>query len=151
MAPKAHLLSSCDLNTNLNGEHNQSISGKEILLERSSDQSLSNTLDSDNRISPLGRISFPKESISILLNALSSTIVDAASPGMVGVMLAMPIAVTYPILQFMMFLTIIIGTSPLYFILITLFKTNNKFSRPISTQQHRPSIVGSISPKVFAQ
>lgn len=88
---------------------------------------------------------------SLLLYSLSSRVTSVISPGIVF-LVATPIALRYPMIQLMMFLTILIGTSPLYFILITFTGKSTKHNNQNKTiqtnsQPHRrqPSIVGSIA------
>lgn len=90
------------------------------------------------------------EANSIISNTLSNTISNVMSPAMAAVMIATPIAVSYPLLQLALLLTFAIGTSPLYFIMITFLGKSNKSDNLTSIEMikphHRrqPSIVGSI-------
>lgn len=159
MAPKAQRLDSCDLNANIEGNHDLCKQEKENLITRKQgfeDNILSSSSSFLNGSLTNQTVS-SKLSFKIILNALSNSITNAASPAMVGMMVAMPIAVRYPILQLVMFLTIVTGTSPLYFMLITILNRTNKcnfksIAQNNTSQQHRPqpSIVGSIIPKALS-
>lgn len=86
----------------------------------------------------------------MVLNNLSNRVTSVINPAVIF-FVATPIAMTYPLLQFIMFLTILVGTSPLYFIMITFVgksdKHNNSHYIQGQNQPHRrqPSIVGSIA------
>lgn len=166
MAPKAQRLNSCDLNSNLDDNHNQCTSEKEVLLKRNQEYDggiHSSSLQSGLRASTSIQLRLSKQSITNLMSLLSDSISNAVSHAMVGAIIAMPIAVRYPLIQLIMFLTIIIGTSPLYFILITFVKNNNSNnnnnkrnnSHQIQNNQSQirpqPSIIGSISPILSAE
>lgn len=86
---------------------------------------------------------------SQLLNSLSNRVTSVISPAII-LLVATPIAIRYPLIQLIMFLTIVVGTSPLYFIMITFVGKSNKRTscyKPSQHQPHRrqPSIVGSIA------
>lgn len=92
-----------------------------------------------------------------LYNSLSSNRFTSVISPYIIFFVATPIAVHYPLIQMILLLTILIGTSPLYFVLITFIGKNNKHNNNYlatksnhhhqNPQPHRrqPSIVGSIA------
>lgn len=87
----------------------------------------------------------------MILNNLSNRVTSVIHPAVIF-FVATPIAMRYPLIQFIMFLTILVGSSPLYFIMITFVGKSNKlnnshYSKQSQNQPHRrqPSIVGSIA------
>lgn len=82
------------------------------------------------------------------LYSLSIKVTRVISPAIV-LLVATPIALQYPLIQLMMLLTILFGTSPLYFIIITFTGKSPKLDKQCETiqQPHRrqPSIVGAIA------
>lgn len=88
------------------------------------------------------------QATSLMLDALGNTLSNVMSPAMAAVMIATPIAVSYPLVQMALLFTLALGTSPLYFIMITFLgnKSDNLTTFNMIKPHHRrqPSLVGSI-------
>lgn len=112
----------------------------------------SNNLANINTQTSLSNTSLSNSSTSqMIFNILSNRVTSVIHPAVIF-FVATPIAIRYPLIQFIMFLTILVGSSPLYFMMITFVGKSNKlnssqYSKQSQNQPHRrqPSIVGSIS------
>lgn len=168
MAPKVQQVISYDLNANLDDDsnnidkdsclkkkinENSESSNKNLSLPRStSNLSLTSaqTSASCTDISIRSHQNHSHQATSIILNALTNSISNVMSPAMAAVMIATPIAVSYPLLQLLMLFTIAIGTSPLYYVMLTFLGNGDKcdsYLTPYSSStlhRRQPSIVGSI-------
>lgn len=95
----------------------------------------------------IANINNTNSSASLLLNSLSNRVSNVISPSVIF-LVATPIALRYPLIQLIMFLTILVGTSPLYFIMITFVGETNRHRtqhyKPNQPHRRQPSIVGSI-------
>lgn len=139
MTPKAQQLGNYAVLSNADSQYDQ----KKSQDHQRSPSNGSDILAQNNRNS--------NSSASLLLYSLSSRVSSVISPAIVF-LVATPIAMRYPLIQLMMFLTILIGTSPLYFIIITFTGKSTKHNNHCKAiqqqpQHHRrqPSIVGSIA------
>lgn len=137
MTPKAQQLGTYDVLTNTDSQYNQKKSQDH---QRSPSNGSEIVAHSNNKIT--------NSLASLLLCSLSSRVTSVISPGIVF-LVATPIAMRYPMIQLVMFLTILIGTSPLYFIIITFTGKGDKHNKIIQQQpqphRRQPSIVGSIA------
>jgi len=138
MTPKAQQISAYDAPVDLDSQYGKKDTSHERNPSSSSDIIVN--IDSSSR-----------SHAALILNNLSNRITSVINPAVIF-LVATPIAVSYPTLQLIMFITILIGTSPLYFIMISLIGTSSKHSvhyKSGKQQQHhhrrQPSIVGSIS------
>lgn len=118
MTPKAQQIGGYDVPENLS------------LINRKDGKTLHsrNPSTASNSSQPLTNLD---ESSSSMLYSISSRVTNAISPS-IAFLIATSIAVRYPIIHMVMFLTILIGTSPLYFIMITfLGKSNKSLGNPV--------------------
>lgn len=170
MAPKAQQVITFDLNANLGEDRHFIHADKELMKQNTeklidlsnlcskSHMSKTNISSSPSTTNESTSISSPSttattttqnQAIRIMLDALGNTISNVMSPAMAAVMIATPIAVSYPLIQLALLLTLALGTSPLYFIMIT-FLGNNKsdnlttFNMIKPHHRRQPSLVGSI-------
>lgn len=142
MTPKAQQMGAYDVPNDNNHQLNES---KGNTNHQRNPSSSSDIVANNNH-------SNTNSSTSLLLNSITNRVSSAMSPGVIF-LVATPIAMRYPLLQLIIFLTILVGTSPLYFIIITFSGKSNKHNGTNQCEQshqpqpHRrqPSIVGSIA------
>lgn len=101
-----------------------------------SDYSVCNNESAD--LNPLG-MGPGSQGTCLSFYGISNRVTSAINPSFI-LLVATPIAMQYPLIRFIIVLTLLIGTSPLYFIMITFTSKNSKFStnyRIQSSQCHR--------------
>lgn len=144
MTPKAQLIGNYDVP--FNQEHHQQHEcdkKKETNHQRSpsmGSNSSSDIIASLNNCNTNTNNNYNQHSsASLILNTLTNRVSNVISPATIF-LVATPIAVQYPFLQLLMFLTILVGTSPLYFIMITFVGQSNKRNIPYSTSRNWPNV-----------
>lgn len=148
MTPKAQQLTNYDVP----GEEEEALlAGKKQPVHQRNPSS-SSSIGSD--ILQANADSGQKATFLFLINSLTNRLTSVISPYIIF-FVATPIAVHYPLIQLIMLFAILIGTSPLYFIIITFIGKSNKHHINYSKSNHhhhnpqphrrQPSIVGSIA------